>query len=137
MSDFTEKLKVIAQAEVALIKAEARRAKQTTVLSIATLGGIILSIAAANMAIFYQFTEQELARNAALFVVALNLLISAIPAILASRIKPSAEEQMLVNLRDRATSSLTKPVEDLFSSTSSVASLAPLAGVVLKALSKK
>lgn len=137
MSDMTEKMKVAAQAEIALLKAEARRNKKAAALGVIALGGVILSVAAVNVAVFYHITEQEPARNAAMVVMGINLFVAAIPAILASKIEPSAEEKMLANIRDRATTSLTRPVENLFSSTSSVASLSPLVGIALKALSKK
>lgn len=142
MSNTTDKLKIVFRAEMALIKAEAKRTQTNFILIALAMSCGILAIVAFNIGLYFHFTGVSEARNAAMAIVAINLAIAMIPIFLASRIKPNNEEALLIEIRDKAAESLVKPVENLFSPSSSLntlsslSSFSPLLGIVLKSFSK-
>ena len=111
MSDLVAKLKILLRAEKALYKADAGRRANTMVLSAVAAGCVIVALVFANMGLFFVLTEGAVAGRAAFILAALNLVLSAMPLVLARRIGPGKEEAMLQELRDLTLDEVTRELE--------------------------
>ncbi|GAL33277.1 hypothetical protein JCM19240_1973 [Vibrio maritimus] len=130
MSKMTDNAKVAVKAQKALMKAELKRSKTAAVLYAATIATFSVAFLAANLAGYLYLVGDAQACHAAMMVGCANLLIGAVPAYLASRLQATEQEQLLVEIRDQASSAITQPFSSGSLDTASV--VTPLLNIALK-----
>ena len=113
MSDLVPKLKILLRAEKALYKADASRRANALILNAVAGGCVIVALAFANMGLFFLLTDATDSARAAGTLTALNLVIAALPLLLARRLGPGKEEAMLQELRDLTLDEVTRELEQL------------------------
>lgn len=107
MEETMMKVRILAKAESALIKANVHRAAARARLFAMAIGLLLLTVTMINIAAYQYLSETHSAATAALFVGLGNALLAVFVLFLASRIKPGPEVDMVQEIRDMALTELS------------------------------
>ena len=113
MNEIAMKLRILFRAEMTLVKAEARRRGNMTLLAAISVGCVFIALVFVDLGLFFWLTQSAMHARAAFIVAGANLLLAAIPFLLRQRSKPGSEEQMVREIRDMAMDEVTKDVDAL------------------------
>lgn len=107
------KLRIWVHAETALLKINARRTGQRfTALAIA-LGLAIISVGMINVGIFELMAETYGRVKGAFFLAGANGLLATIVIVVAQRVKPGLEEEMVAEIREMALTELQSDADEV------------------------
>ena len=110
MDETLLKLRILAKAETTLLKANARRAAMRGRMFALALGLLLLTVIMINVA-GYQFLSETMSEAAAaLIVAAVNAALAVIMLVLAMRIQPGPEEDMVQDIREMALAELSSDI---------------------------
>ena len=162
MDETLLKIRVLTRAEMTLAKANARRIAARSRLYAIALGMVLLTVIMVNIAAYEYLSGLKGEPAAALIVALANAALAVIVIIVASRIKPGPEEEMVREIRELALTELSADAEGVrqkfaqisgdveriragFSSVSGalgsaqagLGSLSPLLGMLTSMLKKK
>ncbi len=122
MDDTLLKLRVLTRAEITLARANGRRIAARSRLYAIALGMVLLTVIMVNLAA-YEYLSSLKGETVAALIVALANAISAVLVILvASRIKPGPEEEMVREIREMALTELSADVDDIKQSFAQIGS---------------
>lgn len=102
------KLRILARAEMTLLKADAHRRTNRLLLHTLAIGCLLVALVFVNLAVFFLLTESEVNANAAFTLAGINLALAAIPFFMARSAKPGSEEQMVREIREMAAEEITR-----------------------------
>ncbi|QOL27178.1 hypothetical protein LP316_07800 [Thalassotalea sp. LPB0316] len=156
MNELLMKVKILFRSEMMLLKSESNRRVNTVLLSAISIGALLIGVVFFNIGLFFKFTEQEVYSSSAFWLALLNLVIAAIPLLIAKQIKPGAQDQMIEDIRNMAMDELTQDfnkvnqeveevgqsIKNVKSSISNIGSgsltgMGPLLGLAIDLLKKK
>jgi hypothetical protein len=113
MDDLIVKLRLLAKAEVILVRLYLRRAvRQVSLVLAAALFGL-LALAMLNVALYFYFAARFGQANAALIVAGLDLLLAVVSVVAASRLGLGPEAGAAETIRDRVSAELTADADNL------------------------
>jgi hypothetical protein len=111
MSDIVQKLRVLSQVEIALLKIHLRTLARQTLLCAAGLLLALLAVAMVNAAIYLFLAERFDRDVAALIVAALNAVLAVGLFLMAKGTRPGPEAAMVEEVRDLAVAGLREDAE--------------------------
>ncbi len=111
MDETLLKLRILLRAESTLWKASARRSAQRARYYALALGLVLLTVIMVNVAAFHFLSETRSAAEAALIVAGVNAALAIVMVVLAMRVKPSAEEAMVQEVRQLALQELSTDLD--------------------------
>ncbi len=113
MEELTVKLRILARAEMTLLRADAHRRTNRLLLSVLSIGCVLVALVFVNVGAFFLLTDADGNARAAFVLAAVNLAIGAIPFFMGRSIKPSAEEQMVREIREMAAAEISRDVKSV------------------------
>jgi len=106
------KLRVLTRAEMTLAKANGRRIAARSRLYAIALGMILLTVIMVNIAAYEYLAILKGEPVAALIVALANAILAVLVILVASRIKPGPEEEMVKEIRELALTELSADADD-------------------------
>ena len=113
MNEFIVKLRILARAEVTLLKADAARRTNHALLAAISIGCVFVGLVFVNMGLFFMLTESEIDSRAAFILAVGNIGLAVIPFLLRRTAKPSAEEAMVREIREMAAAEISKEITEI------------------------
>lgn len=110
MEELMVKLRILARAEMTLLKADAHRRTNRLLLSVLSIGCILVALVFVNVGAFFLLTEADGDAQAAFVLAAANFFLASIPFFIGRSIKPSAEEGMVREIREMAAAEISRDV---------------------------
>ena len=107
MEETLLKLRILAKAETALMKANARRAAMRGRLFAMAIGLLLLTAIMLNVAAYQYLAETMTEAEAALVIALVNGVVAVLMILYAVRIKPGPEEAMAEDIRQMALTELS------------------------------
>jgi hypothetical protein len=113
MDETLLKIRVLTRAELTLAKANARRIAARSRLYVIALGMILLTVIMINIAAYEYLSTLESEPAAALIVAFANAVLAGLVILVASRIKPGPEEEMVKEIRELALTELSADADGI------------------------
>jgi uncharacterized integral membrane protein len=113
MDETLLKIRVLTRAELTLAKANARRIAARSRLYVIALGMILLTVIMINIAAYEYLSTLEGEPAAALIVAFANAVLAGLVILVASRIKPGPEEEMVKEIRELALTELSADADGI------------------------
>lgn len=120
MDDLIAKLKILFRAEMTLHRANAQRRLNGVMLSVLSVGCILVALIFLNIGLFYHLTEAADAARAAFILAGGNLLLAGVPQLFRGSARPGPEEQMVEEIREMALADINRDIDDAVKSVSAV-----------------
>ena len=111
MDETLMKIRILAKAETTLLKASARRAGARGRLYAIAIGLFLLTVIMINLAAYQYLSETRSAAGAALIVGLVNAALAVIAIVMAMRIQPGPEEDMVKDIRELALTELSADID--------------------------
>ncbi len=122
MDDTLLKLRVLTRAEITLARANGRRIAARSRLYAIALGMVLLTVIMVNLAAYEYLSSLKGETVAALIVALTNAILAILVILVASRIKPGPEEEMVREIREMALTELSADVDDIKQSFAQIGS---------------
>ena len=122
MDDTLLKLRVLTRAEMTLARANGRRIAARSRLYAIALGMVLLTVIMVNLAAYEYLSSLKGETVAALIVALTNAILAILVILVASRIKPGPEEEMVREIREMALTELSADVDDIKQSFAQIGS---------------
>ena len=113
MHETMMKLRMLVRAEMTLARTNLQRAANRAILYAMAIGLILLAVVMVNIGAYQLLADTYGNALAAFLVAAGNGVIAIILAIVASRIRPGAEEQMVHEIREMALAEVTADIDEM------------------------
>lgn len=111
MEETILKLRILAKAETTLMKANARRAAMRARLFAMAIGLLLLTVVMVNVAAFEYLSETMSAAAAAGIMAFVNGILAVIVIVVATRVQPGPEEEMVQDIREMALTELSADLD--------------------------
>jgi hypothetical protein len=111
MDETLMKIRILIKAETTLLKASARRAGMRGRLYAVAIGLILLTVIMVNLSAYQYLSETRSAAAAALIVGFVNAVLAVIVIVMAMRIEPGPEEDMVRDIRELALTELSADMD--------------------------
>jgi hypothetical protein len=122
MDETLLKLRVLTRAEMTLAKAHARRFAARSRLYAVALGMILLTVVMINIAAYEYLSTLKGEPMAALIVAFANAVLAVLVMLVAARIKPGPEEEMVKEIRELALTELSADADEIKQSFAQIGS---------------
>lgn len=113
MDETLLKLRVLTRAEMTLAKANARRMAARSRLYAIALGIVLITVVLLNIAAFEYLSTQMTDAMAALTLAIINAVLAVIIIVVATRIRPGPEEEMVREIREMALTELSADADGI------------------------
>lgn len=113
MDETLLKLRVLTRAEMTLAKANARRIAARSRLFAIALGIVLITVVMLNIAAFEYFSTQMTDAMAALTLAIANAVLAVVIIVVATRIQPGPEEEMVREIREMALTELSADADGI------------------------
>ena len=121
IEELAVKLRILARAEMTLFKADANRRANRLLLSVLSIGCVLVALVFINVGAFFLLTDADGDARAAFILAAVNLALGAIPFAIGRNSKPSPEEQMVREIREMAAAEISRDIAAVGDELNSVA----------------
>jgi hypothetical protein len=111
MDETLMKIRILIKAETTLLKASARRAGMRGRLYAVAIGLVLLTVVMVNLAAYQFLAETISPATAALIVGVVNAVLAVIVMVMATRIQPGPEEDMIKEIRELALTELSADMD--------------------------
>ncbi len=113
MDETILKVRILAKAEMTLLKANAHRAAVRGRLFAIAIGLILITVLMVNLAAYQYLAETQSEAMSAMIVGLVNALLAVMLMISAMRVKPGPEEAMVREIREMAMSELSADIDNM------------------------
>ena len=113
IEELTVNLRILARAEMTLLRADANRRTNRLLLSVLSIGCVLVALVFVNLGAFFLLTDADGDARAAFILAGVNLAIGAIPFLVGRSSKPSAEEEMVREIREMAAAEISRDVKQV------------------------